>query len=49
MVNAILSDVNIEGHVQILFNILESATWRGVWTLMNLPLYAFHDLGLASD
>jgi hypothetical protein len=48
-VKAILSDVNIEGHVQILFNLLESATWRGVWTLFNLPLYTFGDLGLTPE
>ena len=46
---AILSDVNIEGHVQALYSILESAAWRGVWTLFNLPLYTFHDLGLVPE
>jgi hypothetical protein len=45
-VKAILSDVNIEGHVQILVNILESAAWQGVWTLFNLQAYTFRDLGL---
>lgn len=43
---AILSDVNIEGHVQILVNILESAAWHDVWTLFNLQAYTFRDLGL---
>ncbi|HEY7312305.1 MAG TPA: hypothetical protein VH643_23275 [Gemmataceae bacterium] len=46
---AILSDVNIEGHVQALYNVLESTTWRGVWTLFNLPLYTFPDLGLVPE
>jgi hypothetical protein len=45
-VKAILSDVNIEGHVQILINILESAAWQGVWALFNLQAYTFRDLGL---
>lgn len=46
MVKAILSDVNIEGHVQILVNILESAAWQDVWKLFNLQAYTFRDLGL---
>jgi hypothetical protein len=32
-----------------LYNVLESATWRGVWAFFNLPLYTFHDLGLAPE
>lgn len=43
---AILSDVNIEGHVQILVDILESAVWQDVWALFNLQAYTFRDLGL---
>ena len=46
---AILSDVNIEGHVQVLVNILESAAWQGMWTLFNLPVYTFRDLGLVPE
>jgi hypothetical protein len=48
-VRAILGDINIKGHVQILIDILESATWREVWTFLNLPLRTFRDLGLALD
>ncbi len=32
-----------------MIHVLESAVWRGVWTLFNLPLYTFHDLGLAPE
>jgi hypothetical protein len=48
-VKALLSDVNIQGHVQVLVNVLESAAWRGVWTLLNLPVYTFRDLGLVAN
>jgi hypothetical protein len=47
MVQALLADYNIEGHVQRLLWILEGPTWRSVWTLLNLELRTFHDLGLA--
>lgn len=46
MVKALLSDNNIQGHVQILANILEGPEWRGVWSLLKLELLTFGDLGL---
>ncbi len=46
---AILSDVNIEGHVRILVNILESDSWQGVWSLLKLSVYTFSDLGLVPE
>lgn len=46
---AILSDVNIEGHVHVLVTILESAAWQGVWALLNLQVCTFRDLGLAPE
>lgn len=46
---AILGDVNIEGHFQILVNILESAAWQDVWRLFNFKAYTFRDLGLAAE
>ena len=46
---AILGDINIQGHLEILLLILEGPTWGGVWKLMNLPLYTFGDLGLAPE
>ena len=46
---AILSDVNIEGHVRILVNILESDSWQGVWSLLQLSVYTFSDLGLVPE
>jgi hypothetical protein len=48
-VKALLGDINIQGHVQVLVHVLESAAWNGVWTLFNLPVYTFRDLGLAPD
>ena len=44
---ALLGDINIQGHVQILVLVLESATWRDVWTLFNLPIWTFRDVGLS--
>lgn len=46
---AILSDVNIEDHVQVLVNVQESLAWQDVWTLFNLPVYTFRELGLAPE
>jgi hypothetical protein len=49
MVRAILSDVNIQGHVQALVHVLEGPAWRDVWASLNLALYTFRDLGLERE
>lgn len=46
---ALLSDVNILGHVRILADILEGREWRGVWALLKLELLAFDDLNLSIE
>ncbi len=46
---ALLGDVNIQGHVQILATVLESATWRELWHSLNLPLLTIRDLALPLD
>ena len=42
----LLSDVNIQGHVQALARILESPDWRDVWQYLKLTLRTFRDVGL---
>jgi hypothetical protein len=49
MARAILSDVNIQGHVQALVHFLEGPAWRDVWASLGLGLCTFRDLGLAPD
>lgn len=49
MARAILSDVNIRGHVVALVAILESKDWSDLWLPLNLPLLSFQDLCLAQD
>ncbi len=46
---SILSDVNIQGQVRVLFALLEAEEWRDLWRSLNLPLLTFFDLGLTSD
>jgi hypothetical protein len=49
MVQAILADANIQGHLQALLTVLEGPFWREVWASLALPLFTFRDLGLAVD
>jgi hypothetical protein len=46
MVRGILSDANIQGHVQALVHVLEGPAWREVWDSLSLSLCVFRDLGL---
>jgi hypothetical protein len=48
-VQAILGDINIQGHVRVLVTLLESAAWSDLWEPLRLPLRTFADLGLARD
>jgi hypothetical protein len=49
MVQAILSDANIEGHVRYLVALMEGEAWRGVWLPLGLRLRTFADMGLTAD
>jgi hypothetical protein len=46
MVQAILADNNIQGHVAGLIAILESDSWREFWFPLNLRLRTFRELEL---
>lgn len=46
---AILADNNIQGHVQVIFTVLESESWRELWAEVNLPLATFRDIGLTAE
>jgi hypothetical protein len=48
-VRAILSDISIQGQVNILALLLASDDWREIWTSLNLTVLTFRDLGLAPD
>jgi hypothetical protein len=43
----ILSDINIQGHMQVLVRVLEGKEWRDVWRGLNLAIYSFADFGLS--
>jgi hypothetical protein len=47
MVRGIISDENIQGQVFSLVAYLDSPAWRDIWRAMNLPVFAFQDVGLA--
>lgn len=44
MVKAILADVNIEGHAEVILDVLESESWHELWAEVNLPFLTFEDL-----
>jgi hypothetical protein len=46
MVQGILSDNNIEGHIRALVRVLMGPTWQDVWTHLGLSLYTFSDFRL---
>ncbi len=45
----ILADNSNLGHVAILLHRLQSASWREIWSSLNLLQLTFTDLGLAPD
>lgn len=50
MVRAILADHNLQGHLQVLFTVINGdETWREMWQELNLSLANFRDLGLAPE
>jgi hypothetical protein len=49
MATAILADVNIQGHVERLIDVIESGEWAALWAEFGLALTTFRRLGLARD
>jgi hypothetical protein len=47
--NGILADINIQGHVELLRHIWESAYWQEVWSSLALSVCTFPQVGLASN
>ncbi|HVC93597.1 MAG TPA: hypothetical protein VND64_07900 [Pirellulales bacterium] len=45
----ILADVNIEGHVGAVLRVLESAPWRELWLVLDVPVRDFRSFGLAAN
>lgn len=45
-VRAILSDVNIRGHVGYLIAAIESGSWQSIWHELNVEYLTFADAGL---
>jgi hypothetical protein len=45
-VQAILADVNVQGHLGVLVTILESPTWRDLWHGLGLAVKTLRSLGL---
>ena len=43
---AILSDINIQGHVGTLYSVFLNSEWREFWEPLKLPHVTFADLGL---
>jgi hypothetical protein len=48
-VKGILADVNVQGQLQHLLLIWQSAAWREVWEGLALSVYSFEELGLSRD
>jgi hypothetical protein len=44
---AILADINVQGHLQVLLSLLEGDEWRELWHSFNLEVLFFRDLGLS--
>jgi hypothetical protein len=44
---AILADINIQGHVDVLVQICQGDFWREVWASLDMVLLTFEDLGLS--
>ena len=46
---AILSDINIQGHMRVLVNILEGEDWREFWSSLDLAVLTFRDVNLSQQ
>ncbi len=49
MVKAILSDVNIQGHVAFLVALMSAEPWKEFWEEVRIPVLRFSDVGMAAD
>lgn len=48
-VKGILADVNIQGHVDFLFDLLASDAWLDFWQSLGIRYAAFKDIGLEAE
>jgi hypothetical protein len=46
---ALRADINVQGHVRLLLQVLEGTYWREVWTGLAVPVHTFADVGLPAD
>lgn len=46
---AIMADNDIQGHMNVLMQLLLSEAWRDIWISLNLSVRTFADLSLATD
>ena len=44
-----LADINIQGQIELLRIILESESWRELWTALGVPIHTFADVGLSRE
>lgn len=49
MVKGILADVNIQGHVDLLFDLLTSDAWLEFWQALGTEYATFSDVGLVPE
>jgi hypothetical protein len=48
-VKAILSDINIQGNVELLVTLMSGEPWKEFWDDVKIPSLKFADVGLAAD
>jgi hypothetical protein len=48
-VKGLLADINVQGQLELLLHVWESAPWREIWESLNLTVFSFEELGLARD
>lgn len=46
---AIVADINVQGHVAVLVQILQGSEWAGVWAELDAAILSLDDLGLPQD
>jgi hypothetical protein len=49
MVKGLVADVNIEGHVRFLLDILHNEEWRDTWASLHLMTPTFAEIGLCRE
>jgi hypothetical protein len=48
-VKAILSDINIQGNIELLVSLMSGEPWKEFWEDVKVPSLKFSDVGLAAD